>query len=136
MGQHHDPVNHPSHYAANKIAGLECIEVTRHFLFSPGNTIKYVWRPGFKIDDMEDLAKADFYLNDAEESRPLVGTTAKEVAYRLKNHKGLDRREKIVVDIVVSLADKMYNNARDSIEELRDYLKENTNAGEDSNQDE
>lgn len=135
MGLSHDAVNHPDHYAANKIAGLECIEVTRHFMFAPGNTIKYVWRAGFKIDDMEDLAKADFYLNDTAESRPLVGTTAKEVAVKLNNAPGLDERQKIVVGIVVSLADKMYNRTSAYIEELRDYLKENMNAGEDSNQD-
>lgn len=128
MGQHHDPVNHPSHYASNKIAGLECIDVTRHFLFSPGNTIKYVWRAGYKIDDMEDLAKADFYLNDAEKTRPHVGTTAKDVAAKLDVTENLSPREEIVVNIVVSLADERYNETRDHIEQLRDYLKENTDA--------
>lgn len=132
MGQYHDPVNHPSHYAANKIGGFECIEVTRHFLFSPGNTIKYVWRAGFKIDDMEDLAKADFYLNDAQETQPLVGVTARTVAARLDVTENLSPREEIVVNIVVSLAEKRYNDARDYIEQLRDYLKENMDAGEDS----
>lgn len=131
----HDPVNHPDHYAANKIGGLECIEVTRHFMFDPGNTIKYVWRAGYKIDDMEDLAKADFYLNDAQETQPLVGTTAKQVAYQLRGIKNLDRRERIVVNIVVALSDKMYNSARDSIEELREFLKENSDARESSDQD-
>lgn len=124
----HDPVNHPDHYAANKIAGLECIDVTRHFMFAPGNTIKYVWRSGYKIDDMEDLAKAEFYLNDAEESNPIVGTTAKEVANRLLRRKSGDRREQLVVGTVVSLADRRYNDTRYYISQLRNYLKENLNA--------
>lgn len=129
----HDPVNHPSHYAANKIGGLECIEVTRHFDFSSGNCIKYVWRAGFKIDDMEDLAKAEFYLNDSIEHRPLVGYTAKEVADRLDSIEDLDPRERIVVNIVKSLADRMYNSTLDHINELRNYLKETVHAGEDRN---
>lgn len=129
----HDPVNHPSHYAANKIGGLECIEVTRHFAFSSGNCIKYVWRAGFKIDDMEDLAKSEFYLNDSIEHRPLVGYSAKEVADRLDSIEDLDPRERIVVNIVKSLADKMYNSTLDHINELRNYLKETVHAGEDRN---
>lgn len=135
MGTNHDPVNHPTHYAANKIGGMECIEVTRHFLFSPGNTIKYVWRAGYKIDDMEDLAKAEFYLNDAQVTQPLVGTSAKEVAEYLAGLKNLDRRESLVGNVVASLADSMYNDAGDSIEELRRYIKEITDAREDGNKD-
>lgn len=135
MDRNHDPVNHPDHYAANRIGGLECIEVTRHFMFDPGNTIKYIWRAGYKINDMEDLDKAQFYLRDASESNPLVGDTAKKVADTLANLDNLDRREQIVVGVVVSLADKMYNRASEYIEQLRDYLKENTNAGEDSDSD-
>lgn len=130
-----DPVNHPSHYADNSIGGLECIEVTRHFMFSAGNTIKYVWRSGYKIDDMQDLDKAVFYLNDVRRTNPLVGETAREVAFYLDNLDNLNKREKLVVGIVTSLADKMYNRASDTIEQLRNYIKESTNAGEDSNQD-
>lgn len=129
----HDPVNHPSHYAANKIGGLECIEVTRHFAFSPGNCIKYVWRAGFKLDDMEDLAKAEFYLNDTAEHRPLVGYTAQEVSAQLGSVEGLDTREQIVVNIVRSLSDNMYHDTLIHIDELRNYLKEFLNAGEDRN---
>lgn len=135
MGPLHDPVNHPSHYAANKIAGLECIDVTRHFLFSPGNAIKYVWRAGFKLDDMEDLAKAEFYINDAEDTNPLVGDTARSVATRLESTEVLSPREEIVVNVVASLANKRYNDARGYIEQLRDFLKENTDVGEDSDKD-
>lgn len=135
MGLSHDPVNHPDHYAANRIGGLECIEVTRHFMFDPGNTIKYIWRAGYKINDMEDLDKAQFYLRDASESNPLVGDTAKQVASYLDVQENLSRREEIVVNVVVSLADKMYNRASEHIEQLRDYLKENTDAGEDSDSD-
>ena len=59
----HDPVNHPKHYT-NRVPGIECIEVTRHFNFNRGNSIKYVWRAGDKGDEIEDLRKAIWYLND------------------------------------------------------------------------
>ncbi len=38
-----DLVNHPPHYKKHK-SGVECIQVTEHFNFNLGNTIKYIWR--------------------------------------------------------------------------------------------
>lgn len=66
-----DPVNHPSHYTSHP-SGIECITITRHYCFSIGNAIKYLWRAGLKhekgLDDTEkeiqDLQKALFYIND------------------------------------------------------------------------
>lgn len=65
-----DLVNHPKHYK-DRVPGIECIEVTKHFDFLRGNAIKYVWRAGLKGDDkakeIEDLEKAVWYLNTAIE---------------------------------------------------------------------
>lgn len=66
-----DNVNHPEHYTSHP-SGIECIEVTRHYCFSIGNAIKYLWRAGLKKDasltdnqkEIEDLKKAIFYIND------------------------------------------------------------------------
>lgn len=66
-----DNVNHPSHYTSHP-SGIECIEVTRHYCFSIGNAIKYLWRAGLKkemgLDDkqkeIEDLEKAIWYIKD------------------------------------------------------------------------
>ena len=58
-----DNVNHPKHYAET-VPGIECIQVTRHFNFNRGNAIKYIWRAGYKSDEIEDLKKAIWYLND------------------------------------------------------------------------
>ena len=55
-------VNHPSHY--NQIAGIECIDVARHFSFSLGSAIKYIWRCYHKGATIEDLQKAVWYLQD------------------------------------------------------------------------
>jgi len=52
-------VNHPVHY--NTIP-VECITVTEHFNFNLGNVIKYVWRCDHKENPIEDLKKAQWYL--------------------------------------------------------------------------
>ena len=66
-----DNVNHPSHYTQHP-SGVECITITRHYCFSIGNAIKYLWRAGLKVDcnstpvekEIEDLEKAIWYIND------------------------------------------------------------------------
>jgi hypothetical protein len=58
-----DPVNHPNHYT-DRVPGIECIEVTRHFNFCRCNVIKYIWRAGMKGDEIQDLEKAVWFLVD------------------------------------------------------------------------
>lgn len=66
-----DNVNHPKHYTSHP-SGIECIDVTRHYCFSVGNAIKYLWRAGLKVDEgrdgvekeIEDLNKAIWYIKD------------------------------------------------------------------------
>lgn len=57
-----DPIN-PSHYRKHP-SGIECIEVTRHMNFNVGNAIKYLWRYMEKGDPIENLKKAQWYLDD------------------------------------------------------------------------
>lgn len=56
-------VDHPEHYNTNP-SGIECIDVVRHMNFNRGNAIKYIWRAGSKNDEIEDLKKAIWYLQD------------------------------------------------------------------------
>ena len=66
-----DNVNHPQHYTSHP-SGIECIEIARHYCFSIGNAIKYLWRAGLKKDasltdnqkEIEDLNKAICYIID------------------------------------------------------------------------
>jgi len=59
----HDPVNHPAHYTFSKIEVLDAIEEWG-VNFHTGNIIKYMVRAGRKTGDpLEDLLKAQFYLN-------------------------------------------------------------------------
>lgn len=56
-----DPVKHPKHYTDHP-SGIECIQVTEHMSFNLGNALKYIWRCDLKLDAIEDLKKAVWYL--------------------------------------------------------------------------
>lgn len=56
-----DTVNHPKHYNSHP-SGIECIDVVRHM--NRGNAIKYIWRAGDKGNEIEDLKKSIWYLQD------------------------------------------------------------------------
>lgn len=55
-------VDHPNHY--NK-KGFEVIDIIEAFElgFNLGNSIKYILRAKFKENKIEDLKKAQWYLN-------------------------------------------------------------------------
>jgi hypothetical protein len=57
-----DPVNRPKHYTAHP-SGVECIEITEHMGFNLGNALKYIWRCDLKLDAVEDLRKARWYID-------------------------------------------------------------------------
>lgn len=57
-----DAVNHPKHY--QHPSGIECIEIVRHENFNIGNAIKYLWRRKEKGDEIENLKKARWYIDD------------------------------------------------------------------------
>lgn len=55
-------VDHPSHYNKGKIEVIDFIE-DQQLPFHLGNVIKYIARAGSKGDKLEDLKKAQWYLN-------------------------------------------------------------------------
>lgn len=72
-------VNHPDHY--NK-GGIECIDALNAMVTGypdpvaavlAWQTVKYIWRHPFKHDPLEDLQKAEFYLNKLIEYKTLRG---------------------------------------------------------------
>ena len=73
-----DPIN-PNHYKGDM--PVQCIDISERFNFCLGNVIKYVWRAGKKegSDILEDLRKADWYLNREisrlEQARGIAGTS-------------------------------------------------------------
>ena len=72
MAQHsaqvtHDRVNHPPHYTSSAARcecgkGIEAIQVTETLNFNIGNAVKYLWRCDLKLDAIEDLKKAAWYI--------------------------------------------------------------------------
>lgn len=66
-----DPVSRPDHYCNG---GIECIDAMAItfgkkwvIIFCKLNAFKYRWRAPFKGKMQEDLKKAEWYLNKAEE---------------------------------------------------------------------
>jgi hypothetical protein len=51
----------PSHYRSHP-SGIECITITQHMGFNLGNAVKYIWRCDLKLDAIEDLKKAKWYI--------------------------------------------------------------------------
>jgi hypothetical protein len=62
-----DVVNHPTHYTSGSI---ECIDAIKASMgqekfngYLKGNIIKYIWRYELKQNPVQDLEKAQWYLN-------------------------------------------------------------------------
>ena len=57
-----DAVNHPPHYKAGGIETIDFIEA-KSLNYNLGNVIKYITRADHKGNKLEDLRKAQWYLN-------------------------------------------------------------------------
>lgn len=57
----HDPVKKPRHYNAGKIEIIDFIE-DQKLGYHLGNVIKYVTRAPHKGEELQDLRKAEWYL--------------------------------------------------------------------------
>ena len=57
-----DPVNHPPHY---KVGGIETIDFieSKELGYNLGNVVKYITRSDHKGNKLQDLQKAQWYLN-------------------------------------------------------------------------
>jgi hypothetical protein len=64
IGEHplRDAVNHPPHYKAGGIETIDFIEA-KSLNYNLGNVIKYITRADLKGNKLEDLQKAQWYLN-------------------------------------------------------------------------
>ena len=62
-----DNVNNPSHYNRKNIEAICAIEASMDAEdfqgYLKGNTLKYIWRYKYKTKPLEDLEKAQYYLN-------------------------------------------------------------------------
>lgn len=60
--QENDIINHPEHYTKGGIEVRDFID-SWHLDFNSGNVIKYVVRAPYKGTELQDLKKAQNYLN-------------------------------------------------------------------------
>lgn len=62
MKQGEEIVEHPNHYNHSK---FECIDVIEdlNLNFNLGSCLKYLWRLGFKDEEITELEKARWYLD-------------------------------------------------------------------------
>jgi hypothetical protein len=58
----YDNVNHPSHYKTGGIETIDFIEA-KSLSYNLGNVVKYITRADYKGNKIEDLKKAQWYLN-------------------------------------------------------------------------
>ena len=58
----HDAVNHPPHYKTGGIETIDFIEA-KSLNYNLGNVVKYITRADHKGNKLEDLKKAQWYLN-------------------------------------------------------------------------
>jgi hypothetical protein len=64
MALHADMVNHPSHYKAGGIETIDFIEAKK-LGYHLGNVVKYISRADLQGEKLENLKKAQWYLNRA-----------------------------------------------------------------------
>lgn len=61
-----DQVNHPSHYRQGDIEAIQAIEASMSPYefegYCKGQVLKYLWRYRYKGKPLEDLKKAEWYL--------------------------------------------------------------------------
>jgi hypothetical protein len=70
-----DPVNHPEHY---KVGGIETIDFieAKSLSYNLGNVVKYLTRADYKGNKLQDLQKAQWYLNREIENTSMKKATA------------------------------------------------------------
>lgn len=83
-----DLINHPSHYNQYE---FEVCELTCAMGFSLGNAVKYILRAPYKGDEVSDLQKAVWYINNLlaipaeEQCRQLLRFIEPELIYSFDN---------------------------------------------------
>lgn len=83
-----DLINHPSHYNQYE---FEVCELTCAMGFSLGNAVKYILRAPYKGDEVSDLQKAVWYINNLlaipaeERCRQLLRFIEPELIYSFDN---------------------------------------------------
>lgn len=81
-------INNPDHYQSDKIETIDIIEAFK-LNFRLGNVVKYILRSGKKGNRLEDLKKAQWYLNREIEKE---ATEKQEQADKLQAYERLAQK--------------------------------------------
>jgi hypothetical protein len=73
-----DPVNHPAHYKTGGIETIDFIEA-KQLNYHLGNVVKYIARADHKGDRLENLMKAQWYLDREIENLTIEKVVATKV---------------------------------------------------------
>ena len=100
-----EQVNHPTHYNSHP-AGIECIDIIRHYTCDIANALKYLWRAGLKPEmgkddadkEIEDLKKALWYIEDYRVKIPQL---------LLSHFKSRARMQQIVIEVTGHAIDEI-----------------------------
>ena len=100
----HDAVNRPSHYAEGR--EFETIDVIEDWNlgYHLGNAVKYISRAGRKDDILQDLKKAQWYLNREIENLEIERAEVEGTLYELVEEKEEEAREVTYEDIRIDEA--------------------------------
>lgn len=124
-----DNVNNPYHYNQYNIQVIDIIEhcgLNYHY----GNALKYLLRAPFKTHFLEDLQKAEWYLNRGADTYCIYQGDC-EYTYNISNTLityGMDILASIVVLFLCAEFEACINT-------LKDYIKQLINQKEHSNED-
>ena len=114
-------VNHPKHYNLHP-AGIECIDIIRHYTCDIANAIKYLWRAGLKPEmgkadaekEIEDLNKALWYIEDYRVKIPQL---------LLSHFKSRARIQQIVIEVTGHAIDEIaYCGYEDNVADAIGHL--------------
>ena len=110
----HDVVNNPSHYAEGR--EFETIDVIEDWGlgYHLGNAVKYISRAGRKDDILQDLRKAQWYLNREIENLELERAEAEGILYEY------EVQEEFPVDYQDILEDAAWEEAWKDAEQLNE----------------
>ena len=108
-----EQVNHPKHYNSHP-AGIECIDIIRHYTCDIANALKYLMRAGKKqkmgMEDaekeIEDLKKALWYIEDYRKKIPQL---------LLGHFKSRDRMEQIIIEVTGHRKDEIAFSGSDNL---------------------
>lgn len=117
-----DPIN-PNHYKTN--SGIECIDIAEWFPYTIGNAIKYLWRNGKKDDVLQELKKAEWYIQrtiDKGHTKCFINSP-EDIKIARKNFQQLNEDDFTDKRFYYFIESLLYNRIEESQIRLKELIK-------------